>query len=289
MAPSVAMQAHHYTPGKTDLSRGWFLSRKFNGFRGIRQPDGLYSLGRYSGSKQIHAPDWWLAKLPATLLDGEIWHESDDLAYVKSIAGQGREKSLRDPRWKELTFQAFDIRPPSGINLFWKTRQMTLNQHADNDVFKKVMQFLVYNHAQVEGLLQEFRDNIGPGLEGVMLADPYGYYEYCRSYSILKHKYTFDAEARVTGYTMGEGKHTGRVGALQVALTWDEKIKSVKGGTDQMVGRFVAFNIGGGLSDPERSYDYYRNNLAGKLVKFTYLGVSRYGVPQSPNFVEVVT
>lgn len=279
---SYAMQAHHYDPDKPIPMDGYCASRKLNGFRGIFKPgEGLFSLGRYSGSKEIYAPKWWLDQLPPLALDGEIWHESDDLAFVKSIAGQGKEKSLVDPRWNQLTFQAFDLRNPM---LYWRDRQSQLYRYKDNDVFKKVEQTPVFTVEDIEDYMEE----LGPQAEGCMLARPKGMYVYNRSWDILKHKRKYDAEATVVGAVAGEGKHTGRVGALMCELVWDAKIASVKGGLPEMVGKQVAFNVGGGLTDDQRDVAYFANNLSGKLIKFSYLGVSRYGVPQSPNFLEVI-
>lgn len=279
---SYAMQAHHYNDS-FDFGRGAYVSRKLNGHRGIFHGSSgeIYSLGRYSGSKKIHAPLWWLAKLPPIDLDGEIWHESDDLSYVKSIAGQGPEKSLVDPRWKELTFQAFDVRDQLRR---WTERQVVLNRYLDNDVFKKVVQIPVACHADVEHYL----DSLGPQAEGVMIAKTHGYYTYDRSHDILKYKRTYDAEANVTGAEQGEGKHLNRVGKINCKLTWDAKIATVKGGTPEMIHRTVTFNVGGGFTDPEREWTYYTDHLAGQTIKFSYLGVSQYGVPQSPNFLEVI-
>lgn len=279
MSTTEAMQAHHHDPDRSDI-RGWFTSRKLNGFRGIYKPGlGLFSLGRYSGSKQINCPKWWLDQLPDLSLDGEIWHESDDLGIIKSIAGQG-VKGLTDKRWELLTFQAFDIRM---CTVTWDRRQMLLNSYETNSVFKIVHQTQVWSHAE----LLAYSQQLGSKAEGVMVANPLGYYEYKRSYNILKYKNTFDYEAFCYGYEPGEGKYVGKVGALCCRLTWPEHIASVRGGDTSMVGKTVHFKMSG-MSDSQREIRHFDEQLAGKYVKFTYLGVSKDGVPQSANFKGVV-
>lgn len=277
-----AMQAHHYDPDKSDI-RGWFASRKLDGFRGIYKPGlGLFSLGRYSGTKQINCPSWWLKQLPNLSLDGEIWHESDDLGIIKSIAGQGPAKGLQDPRWELLTFQAFDVRR---LDVDWTTRQTFLNDCKENDVYKIVPQTQVWNHAE----LKYFSKALGPKAEGFMVSNPLGYYEYKRSYNILKGKNTFDYEAFVYGFEYGKDdkKYSDKVGALCCRLVWPEHITSVRGGDISMVGMVIHFNMSG-LPDEYREIDYFNKNLLNKTVNFTYYGVSKDGVPKSANFKGVV-
>ncbi len=100
--------------------------------------------------------------------------------------------------------------------------------------------------------------------EGLMLREPGSFYEAGRSYTLLKVKTFFDAEATVTGHEPGKGKHKGRVGALNV---------TAKDGT--------AFKVGTGLSDAERSAP----PPIGTLITYRYQELTKDGVPRFPSYV----
>lgn len=268
-----AMLAHHYQ-GEDVV--GWYASRKLNGWRMIWDGSKLWTLGRYSGPKTIEAPDWFYKQLPHTPLDGELWHPSDDMSFVKSIAGQGPERSKNDPRWHDLRYMVFNI---------WYSKQTWL------DNYKVILKIKSDN---VEALPQarltpgftiyDFIKELPKNAEGAMIVDPYSYYECKRSRSLLKVKKVLEIEATVIGVNPGEGKHKGRMGSLEVSFKWDDKVTSVFGGNESMVGTEVYFCVGGGFTDEEREQHW----TPGQCIKFSYLGVTNKGVPISPNFIERV-
>jgi len=280
---------------------GWFYSRKLNGHRTLWNGYQLETLGRYSGPKPVNAPDWWLKNLPQGIpLDGELWHETDDTGIVKSICGQGKEKSLNDSRWNEIQYKVFGYKPfscdtisspellssPFFNNENWNKRQIKLfhlfiTNLQNNPVVKYVTQSPVNS---IEDIQNAVKLSKSQRWEGLMFANPLSKYECKRVRNLLKWKTQYTHEGFVVGEYPGEGKHEGRMGGLIVELTWDDTIKSVKGGTPDMIGKQVKFNVGGGFLDTERdnSKTLFPINTQ---ISFSFLGVSPYGVPISPNAI----
>lgn len=270
-----AMLAHHYAGENVT---GWYASRKLNGWHGIWSGGKLLTLGRYSGMKEINAPDWWLRELPDTDVEGELWHHSDDISLVKSICGQG-PKGKFDARWKDIKFCIFNKYYKPGVVVWEKW----------GDTYKFLETYFYGQVGQIARLLPQTRindmdhfselarDMVG---EGLMLINPASYYEHKRSHNLLKVKKMYETEAIVLAMTDGKGKHLGRMGALECQLTWDEKVASVFGGKPEMVGRTVRFSIGG-FNDIERETDW----PFGSLVNFSYFGVTKDAIPVSANFV----
>jgi len=130
--------ADHYDPHKHNVA-GWFVSEKLDGTRcfwdgGISRglpteqvpwasiidpktgekkakvkpvATGLWS--RYGNP--IMAPDWWLNKLPACPLDGELWAGRGNFQLCRSICG-GDEPDLR---FNKIVFAVYSSPPLSAI------------------------------------------------------------------------------------------------------------------------------------------------------------------------------
>lgn len=103
------------------------------------------------------------------------------------------------------------------------------------------------------------------GGEGVMLRKPKSAYARVRTPDLLKVKDFMDAEATITGYTKGTGKHAGRLGAY----------------TARLLESGVEFKIGTGISDDERN----RPKRIGTVVTVRFQELTRDGVPRFPSLV----
>lgn len=295
----TAMMAHTYS-GDPHSVVGWCASRKLNGNRAIWNGKVLQTLGRYSGAKIIYPPHWWSTSLPKLVpLDGELWHTSDDKDLVRSIAGQGIAKSVSDPRWADIKYMVFDYKPYSTydsmssvamlpewinhsyyLNYTWKERQQILRTIEYNSIVQLCEQTDILSVEHVRQLLSRSKDL---SWEGLVFANPEGTYICNRSHDLLKSKPLFDHECYINGIEMGEGRNTGKVGALKCFLVWNEQIITFKGGRLDMVRQRVSFNVGIGLSDDLR--ESYMDRRP-KRIKFSFLEVSKTGIPQSPCFLE---
>src|SRR4051794_477243 len=83
----------------TDLS-GWWMSEKLDGVRAYW--DGQQFLSRQGNL--YHAPDWFIAGLPGTPLDGELWIDRKKFQRTVSIVRRQDKTEL----WKEVKFLVFD-------------------------------------------------------------------------------------------------------------------------------------------------------------------------------------
>ena len=115
-------------------------------------------------------------------------------------------------------------------------------------------------------LQQRLATVLAAGGEGLMLHRTDAVYETGRSDTLLKLKPWLDAEAEVIGHRAGKGRHTGRLGALQV--------RTSEGKT---------FLLGTGFSDAQRQ----NPPPIGARVTYRYRELTRTGLPRFASFLRV--
>jgi DNA ligase-1 len=238
----------------TDLS-GWWMSEKLDGVRAYW--DGKQFLSRQGNL--FYAPDWFVERLPAVPLDGELWLDRKKFQRTVSIVRRQDKSDL----WKELRFVVFDAPAAAGgfedrlaflADAF--ARQPLPFARSHEHQLCKGVDHLRAELARVEAL----------GGEGLMLRQPGSKYIAGRSATLLKVKSFQDAEATVLKHLPGAGKHKGRLGALFVQLA---------DGTQ--------FSVGTGFSDAERKSP----PPVGSVITFRYQELSDGGVPRFPSYVGV--
>jgi DNA ligase-1 len=318
--PEFAMLAHVAT---NENCVNWYLSQKLNGWRclydggitrglrvyqvpwvkntryGAELSTGLWTLGRSSGPQPIFCPVNWTQDWPSIPFDGELWHKSDDISFVKSICGQG-PKGIFDPRWSEITYQVFGYKPfclwPASMetrvpnkflfynNVSWLERQRNLTGILDPQTVEHVHLLPQYKVRDLNDAIK-CKETMFSSAEGVMLANPQAEYQLKRSSELLKVKDFFDIEVEIIGHAEGAGKHQDRLGALRCRVKWDSKVTSFYGGTAKMVDTIACFNVGGGFSDSQREWPWVNANLPiGKTIKVKFLSVSKDGIPCSVQY-----
>ncbi len=242
----------HSWENDVDLS-GWWMSEKLDGVR-------AYWDGRRFWSRQGNeflAPPFFTEGLPDFPLDGELWLGRKKFQRCVSIV----RRQDRGAEWKQLTYVVFDAPAHGGP---FEERLGLLSSHFANT---KLEWLVVHPHQPCRGvahLKEELARVEGLGGEGLMLRQPGSKYEVGRSHTLLKVKSFKDDEAVVVDHRAGLGRHTGRVGALEVQL---------KDGT--------RFSVGTGLSDRERA----QPPPLGTLITFRYQELSEDGVPRFPSYV----
>jgi DNA ligase-1 len=240
--------------------KGLLMSEKLDGIRAIWTGSKLLS----RNNKPIHAPEFFLKGFPkGDALDGELFvgrQRFENTGFVK-------KKKPINSEWAEVKFYVYDAPQHKGTfeerlkfikNIITKSKSSSL-------VYVKHTIVKNYSH-----MMKQFNDIVSKGGEGIMLRVPTSPYVQKRSKFLLKVKPTDDAEGKVVGKIEGTGKMKGMLGAIQMQLVSDPSIK---------------FKIGTGFSVAERKQIWSNSKFIGKLITFTFKGLTKYGVPRFPSFL----
>lgn len=242
----------HFDPSK------YLISEKLDGVRALW--DGITL--RFRSGRTIAAPVWFLAKLPKTPLDGELWLGRGKFDALSGIVRKGQPV---DTEWQQVTYMVFEL--PQGVGSFAERAallKLIVRGVAWNQL-QGVEQFRIPNQAVLRDRLKAVN---AAGGEGLMLHLASSPYVTGRSDVLLKYKSLADAEAEVIGHIPGKGKYAGMTGALQV--------RTVDG---------QQFRLGTGLSDEER-----KNPPAiGTLVTYTFRDVTSTGKPRFASYLRLAS
>lgn len=252
-APAL-MLAKTYHPG-IDL-RDFWVSEKLDGVRG--RWDGQQLVSR--GGQVIAAPAWFTAGWPSVPLDGELWGGRGQFERTVSTV---RQLQPDDAAWRQLRFMVFDLPAHPGVFSERLQAGAALVKSLNQPWVQLVPQARGSSHA---ALMKRLDDVVRHGGEGLMLHRGDALYRSQRSDDLLKVKPHEDAEARVTGYEPGRGRHAGRTGAL-----WVETQEGLR------------FRIGSGLSDADRE----NPPPIGSWVTYRFRGRHESGLPRFATFVRL--
>ena len=236
---------------------GWWMSEKLDGVRAFW--DGKRLLSRLGNV--LHAPDWFIERLPGTPLDGELWLGRQAFQRTVSIV----RRQDKSDHWKEISYLVFDA--PTQEAAF-EERVAFLRDALAASQARHIQLHPHERCRDAEHLREELARVEALGGEGLMLRQPGSRYEIGRSTTLLKVKTFHDAEATVVDHLAGSGRHKGRLGALVVQLA---------DGTQ--------FSVGTGFSDSQRE----NPPPIGSAITFRYQELSDRGVPRFPSFVRATT
>ncbi len=232
---------------------GWWMSEKLDGVRAYW--DGKVFLSRLGN--QYLAPDWFVAGLPPTPLDGELWVGRKQFQRTVSIV----RRQDKSESWKDVAFVVFDA-PELDAPFEERLAHCRTLLEASRPPHARV-----HEHEPcggIEALRTELARIEAQGGEGLMLRKPGSRYVAGRSATLLKVKSFLDAEARVIDHLPGAGRHKGRLGALVVEASDGTR-----------------FSVGTGFSDAERASP----PPVGSVITYRYQELSTGGVPRFPSFV----
>jgi len=233
--------------------RGWVMSEKLDGVRGIWNGEQLLT----RGGTTVRAPHWFTRGFPPFALDGELWTKRGDFENITSIV----RSQTPDARWRRVTYQVFEAPHQRGglhQRLAVAADYLAAHPHAH---IKMVRQRPVREAADLRAFLAEITE---AGGEGVVVRDPSTPYQTGRLASALKVKKHFDAECEVKKILPGKGKYRGMMGALQCEMT---------------DGRLI--RIGSGFTDKMRAAP----PAPGGVVTFKYYGRTASGAPRFPVYL----
>ncbi|PNE01465.1 DNA ligase [Alcanivorax sp. MD8A] len=252
--PPALQLAKVYQPGMP--LDGYWVSEKLDGVRAYWDGAQLWS----KGGNRIAAPEWFTRGYPDQAMEGELWMGRGRFAEVSAAVRRLRPQAQE---WRQIRLMLFDL-PESRQPFAVRVQEMrALVAASSSYTLEVVTQTPATDH---DRLMQQLDKVMARGGEGLMLHHGDSVYHAGRSDAVLKVKSYQDAEARVTGHVVGQGKFAGMLGALQVE-------------TDD--GR--RFRLGTGFSDAERRDP----PPIGSTVTFKYYGLTATGLPRFASFLRV--
>lgn len=245
----------HESDGDIDPA-GWLVSEKFDGVRAAWDGQRL----RFRSGGVIAAPDWFLARLPAAPLDGELWLGR---GRFDALSGLVRRSSPADDGWRELRYMVFEL--PGGRGGFAQ-RAIELARLAAAAHWPQLQAVEQSTLPSRQALRDRLQAVVEGGGEGLVLHRADAPYVSGRSRVLLKLKPQQDADAVVIAHLPGQGRYAGRLGALRV--------RGANG---------TVFQLGTGFSDAQRDDP----PPLGSTVTYTHRGVTPQGVPRFASFLRV--
>lgn len=235
---------------------GYWVSEKLDGVRALWDGKTL----RFRSGRTVAAPPWFLAKLPATPLDGELWMGQGTFDV---LSGAVRRAQPLDGEWQKIKFMVFELpkAPGTFTQRIWQMQAIV--KTAGWPQLQAVEQTEVANHAALQARLKAV---MAAGGEGLMLHRASAPVTGGRSDVLLKLKAVQDAEAVVVGHEPGKGKFEGMLGALDVATASG-----------------LRFKLGTGFSDAQR----LNPPAIGSTVTYSYRDVTPSGKPRFASFMRV--
>jgi DNA ligase-1 len=244
-------------PWQTTLNPADFLvSEKLDGVRALWDGSTL----RFRSGRSIAAPSWFVAGLPATPLDGELWtgrHSFDQLSGIV------RKDLPVDAEWRTVRYMVFDLPQEPGRFAQRASRIRELLNAAPRAWLQAVAQSTVADAAGLQARLDEV---VAAGGEGLVLHRADAMWAPGRSDALRKLKPLPDEEGTVLAHIAGTGKYQGRMGALLLQAPDGQR-----------------FALGTGFSDALRTSP----PPVGAVVTYRYRDRTSTGLPRFASFVRV--
>lgn len=238
---------------EVDVS-AYLVSEKFDGVRAFWDGRVL----RFRGGGEIPAPRWFLERLPAVPLDGELWMGRGRFEELSSAV---RRQEPEDAAWRRIQYLVFELPGAPGSFEARAARIRELVAQVGWPQLVAVAQERVRDRGQLQRRLDQVLEGGGEGLMLHLASAPY---VTGRSDVLLKLKALQDAEAVVVAHVPGKGRFRGLLGALEVETPEGRR-----------------FRIGTGLSAALRRDP----PPVGCTVTYTYRGLTEGGLPRFPAFL----
>ena len=235
---------------------GFLVSEKYDGVRAVWDGRQL----RSRSGLPIAAPGWFLQRLPALALDGELWLGR---GRFEALSGAVRRLQADDAQWRGIRYMVFELPDAAGTFEQRALRIAATTSEVAWPGLQAVDQARVADRAALQARLAEV---LRAGGEGLVLHRADAPYLTGRSLVLQKLKPLQDAEAVVLGPTSGRGRHAGRMGALRVRTVEARE-----------------FLLGTGFTDAQREAP----PAAGSVVTYTHRGHTDSGLPRFASFLRV--
>jgi DNA ligase-1 len=252
--PPPLLLAHELGP-QVDPAN-YLVSEKYDGVRAVWDGKVL----RFRSGRTVNAPAWFIAKLPAQPLDGELWLGR---GRFEALSGIVRRTEPQDSEWQQIKYMIFELPDAPGT---FEQRAQRIREIATKAKWRQLIaveQLRVANRAALKRKLDEV---VRGGGEGLMLHLADAAYVTGRSDVLLKLKPLQDTEAVVVEHVPGKGKYQGMLGALRVQAPDGKQ-----------------FLIGTGFTDETRK----NPPLVGTTITYTYRGLTEAGLPRFASYLRV--
>ena len=254
LATPALMLAKNWQAGLD--ARVFLVSEKLDGVRAYWDGKVL----RFKSGNPIAAPAWFIAALPKTALDGELWMGRHSFDRLSGIV---RRNVPVDTEWREVRYMVFDLPGAAGTFAERSTRLVALLESSTVDWLRPVVQFRLADSA---GLQAHLKSTVANGGEGLMLHRAQAHWQPGRSADLRKLKLVPDEDAKVVGHIDGKGKHAGRMGALLLETPEGKR-----------------FALGTGFTDAQREVP----PAVGAFVTYRYWDRTPAGLPKFASFLRV--
>ncbi len=234
----------------------YLVSEKLDGVRALWDGRRL----RTRGGGDVVAPAWFLQRLPAQALDGELWLGR---GRFEALSGAVRRQRPDDAEWRQIRYVVFELPGAPGPYTARAAALERLAHEADFSGLQAAAQSVLPDRAALQRRLAEV---LQQGGEGLMLHRADAPYITGRNPVLQKLKPLHDAEAVVLAAVPGRGRHAGRMGALRVQTPEGRQ-----------------FLIGTGFSDAQRSSP----PVPGSWITYTYRGKTEGGLPRFASFLRL--
>ena len=234
----------------------YLVSEKYDGVRAVWDGKTL----RFRSGRTVNAPDWFIAKLPAEKLDGELWLAR---GAFERLSGYVRKTTPLTDDWRQIKYMIFEL--PDAVGTF-ADRAAKIQEVVAAAKWPQLVAVEQFKVADRMALKRKLDQVVRDGGEGLMLHLADATYVTGRSDVLLKLKPLLDTEARVVEHIPGKGKYLGQMGAIRVEMPDGRR-----------------FNIGTGFSDTVRK----NPPAVGTTITYTYRGLTSKGTPRFASFLRV--
>mgnify|MGYP001558225413 CR=1 FL=1 len=262
MSKQICMLAHLY-----DLKRVIFpayIQPKLDGVRAIWKHKEKRFVSRQN--KPLAVPQHILDSIMGSPfdLDGELLIKGLPL---NKISGAVRLQDVFNSRKEEIYYTIFDIFTDEK----YPNRARKLFDYCNLNTKRNIINTgVVYNETEIQ---LRHKSHLSQGYEGSIIRNN-SFYEYKRSFNLLKLKPRQRITCEVIGLLEGTGKYEGMLGALTIK-TPQNKI----------------FNVGTGFTDQERDYiwknlilNHHLEQYNKTFVIIEFRDYSEYGIPIEASF-----
>jgi DNA ligase-1 len=240
----------------------YLVSEKYDGVRAIWDGNVL----RFRSGREVMAPRWFLDRLPAHPLDGELWMGRE---RFEALSAAVRRSDPDDDEWRQIRYMVFELPGGEGTFAARAARIEAIVAETNWPALVAVRQYRVANRAELKRRLEDVvtgQDGQGGRGEGLMLHRADALYVTGRSDVLLKLKPQLDTEAVVVAHIPGQGRFRGMLGALRVEMPDGRR-----------------FAIGTGFNEATRRAP----PAIGTTITYTYRGLTKSGLPRFASYLRV--